>query len=152
MKPRLTRLDRLFVRHPIYFVTVCTFNRRSFLASDDVHQAFRHFATAGAARGAWVGRYVLMPDHLHLFIALEAISLSAWMKSLKNALSKTLRFQGRNAPHWQKGYFDHLLRSSESYSQKWDYVRKNPIRSGLVARVEDWPHAGEICDLEYRSE
>ena len=149
MKTRLTRLDRLFVQHPIYFVTACTWDRRSLLASDDIHHAFRHFSTAGAARGAWVGRYVLMPDHLHLFVALEAISLSAWMKSLKNALSKTLRIQGYDAPHWQRGFFDHLLRSGESYSQKWAYVRENPVRAGLVTKPEDWPHAGEIGDLEF---
>ncbi len=149
-KTRLTRLDRLFVQHPIYFVTACTSDRRSLLAGVDIHHAFYHFSTAGAARGAWVGRYVLMPDHLHLFVALEAISLSAWMKSLKNALSKTLRIQGHDAPHWQRGFFDHLLRSGESYSQKWDYVRENPVRSGLVTKPEDWPYAGEICDLEYR--
>jgi hypothetical protein len=43
-----------------------------------------------------------------------------------------------------------LLRSGESYSQKWDYVRENPVRGGLVERAEDWPFAGEIHDLEYR--
>lgn len=91
-----------------------------------------------------------MPDHLHLFVSVVEISLSNWVKSLKNTLSKTLRSLGCDAPHWQKGFFDHLLRSGEFYSQKWDYVRENPVRAGLVAIPEDWPYAGEIHDLEYR--
>jgi len=97
-----------------------------------------------------VGRHVLMPDHLHLFVSVDEISLSNWVKSLKNALSKSLRGLGCEAPHWQKGFFDHLLRSGESYSQKWDYVRANPVRVGLAAIPEDWPYAGEIHNLEYR--
>ena len=73
------------------------------------------------------------------------------MKSLKNTISKTLSENGA-PPHWQKTFFDHLLQSSESYSEKWNYVRENPVRAGLVASTEDWPYLGEIFALEYRSE
>jgi hypothetical protein len=40
--------------------------------------------------------------------------------------------------------FDHLLRSKESYAEKWDYVVQNPVRAGLTAAAEDWPYAGHI--------
>ena len=98
--------------------------------------------------------HTIMPDHLRLFVATddEQIAISAWMKSLKNAISKTLRENGVTAPHSQKTFFDHLLRSSESYSEKWNYVRQNPVRAGLVTGAEDWPYVGEIFALEYRSE
>ena len=46
-----------------------------------------------------------------------------------------------------RGFFDHLLRSEESYAQKWDYVRENPVRAQLVERVEDWPYAGELITI-----
>jgi len=73
--------------------------------------------------------YVLMPDHVHAFVGLDdrQIDLSGWMKSLKNTLSKALRFDGIAAPHWQKDFFDHVLRSQESYEEKWHYVRENPV-------------------------
>src|SRR4029077_12085115 len=29
-------------------------------------------------------------------------------------------------------FFDHLLRSEESYDQKWNYVRDNPVRADLA--------------------
>lgn len=149
-KPRLRRLDRVFVDSPIYFITACSVDRRPILHCEVVHNAFRSFCLNSPLHGVWIGRYVLMPDHLHLFLSVEEISLSNWVKSLKNALSKTLRKLGHEAPHWQKGFFDHLLRSGESYSQKWDYVRANPVRAGLAVIPEDWPFAGEIHDLEYR--
>jgi REP element-mobilizing transposase RayT len=81
----------------------------------------------------------------------EKITLSEWVKSLKNAISKTLRLSRVDAPHWQKTFFDHLLRSSDSYSEKWSYVRENPVRAGLVKKAEEWPFLGEVFSLEYRS-
>jgi putative transposase len=92
-----------------------------------------------------------MPDHLHLFVALAPDQrLSLWMKSLKNSLSKTLRSLAVESPHWQKGFFDHVLRSAESYSQKWEYVRDNPVRAGFVGEWEQWPYCGEVWPTEYR--
>ncbi len=90
-----------------------------------------------------------MPDHLHLLIAFapDSISLSTWVKSLKNSLSKTLRGMGIPAPHWQKGFFDHLIRSEKSYSEKYDYILNNPITAGLAEKPEDWAYAGDIFIL-----
>jgi len=49
------------------------------------------------------------------------------MKSLKNAISKTLKGATFSGPHWQKGFFDHVIRSEESYKQQRVYVRDNPV-------------------------
>ena len=153
-KRRLHRLDLVFVRSPIYFMTACTQARRKLLSNVSVHETFLHFAQEGPRRGAWIGAYVIMPDHFHLFVATddEKITLSEWVKSLKNAISKTLRLSRVDAPHWQKTFFDHLLRSSDSYSEKWSYVRENPVRAGLVKKAEEWPFLGEVFSLEYRSD
>ncbi len=100
-----------------------------------------------------MGGYVIMPDHFHGFVALDEqrLDLSIWIKSFKNSVSKVLRVGGVAAPHWQKGCFDHLLRSEESYSEKWWYVRENPVKAGLVAKAEDWEFAGEPFQLELRA-
>jgi putative transposase len=111
-KRRLGRLDLVFVRSPIYFITACTQNRRNILTMPPIHETFLRFGQEGPSHGAWVGAYVIMPDHLHLFVATndEPISISAWMKSLKNTISKTLSKNGVTPPHWQKN----ILRSSAS--------------------------------------
>jgi hypothetical protein len=59
------------------------------------------------------------------------------MKSLKKALSKTFREMNVPAPHWQQGFFEHVMRSEELYSEKWLYLAENPIRKCPVARPED---------------
>jgi REP-associated tyrosine transposase len=147
--PRLQRLGWVFRDCPVYFLTSSTAGRRPILADDETHQAFAFFARNGAARRVLVGRYVLMPDHVHLFAAFGAgsPSLSAWMQALKRTLGKHWSSRGKEPPHWQKGFFDHLLRSEASYDQKWLYVRQNPVRAGLAANIEEWPYQREIHRL-----
>jgi putative transposase len=148
-KPRLSRLHSVYLEGSVFFVTFCTDERRPLLSNDLVHHAFQTFCTQAIDRGIMVGRYVLMPDHLHLFVHLPIPDdLPVWIKSLKNSLSKTLREQATKPPHWQKGFFDHLLRSEESSIEKWEYVRLNPVRAGLVSDACHWPYQGEIAILE----
>jgi REP element-mobilizing transposase RayT len=70
---RDTPLDTLavgqtpYTRYPLYFVTTNTKDRRSILSNERVHDEFGKFCKAGLARGVVVGKYVIMPDHLHLF-------------------------------------------------------------------------------------
>jgi REP element-mobilizing transposase RayT len=144
--PRLTRLATVFTENPVYFITACTQDRRPLLANDTTHNIFRTFCIQAKDHGVLVGRYVLMPDHLHLFVCIPpgAVGLSAWVKSLKNTLSKYWSAEGFDAPHWQKGFFDHLLRSNESHAEKWKYVQDNPVRAGLVTCHSHWPFAGSI--------
>jgi len=61
------RLPWLFTKYPIYFVTACTYNRRYILARPEVHESLVEFALRGPDHGVWIGRYVVMPDHVHLF-------------------------------------------------------------------------------------
>jgi putative transposase len=151
---RLRRLHYHFQRFPIYFVTACTNERRRILSEAAIHARLMEFGKKGPDHGAWLGAYVLMPDHLHAFVVIDdrKLPLFTWMKSLKNTLSAVLRQKQIPSPHWQKGFFDHILRNRESYSAKWHYVRENPARAGLVADWRAWPFLGQIFDLEFRND
>jgi putative transposase len=74
----------------IIFDTLCLKDRRPILANDDFHDAFRDVASAA---DAWLlGRYVIMPDHIHFFSGYTGrdIPYENWMKYLKSQLSRTL--------------------------------------------------------------
>lgn len=91
-----------------------------------------------------------MPDHVHLFCSseLNAKPLPHFMQAWKQWTSKRIaKHLGITAGIWQPEFFDHVLRSSESYSQKWDYVRENPFRASFVKDADEWPWQGEIEDL-----
>jgi REP element-mobilizing transposase RayT len=139
---RLRRLQEVWVDHgyPRYFLTICVQDRRPVLANEIVHQRLCVFLRGSSKRyGWWVTRYVLMPDHLHLLVSTSPAStdLGAWVKALK-------AFVAQREFRWQAGFFDHVIRHDESETEKWEYIRQNPARAGLVARVEDWPFAGEV--------
>ncbi len=143
---RLKRLDEVFSDYPVCFVTACAFERRNLLANDAVLRAVMEFGERGPECGACLGSFVLMPDHLHAFVALDAerCRLPAWVSGVKAVAARVLRAEGAASPYWQKGFFDHVLRGSESASEKWEYVRNNPVRAGLVNRAEDWPFWGQV--------
>ena len=48
---------------------------------------------------------------------------------------------------FQRDCWDTQLRRGENYREKWDYVRNNPVRCGLVRCVEQWPYWGVVNDL-----
>jgi putative transposase len=51
----------------IVFLTVCTKQRKDVLANERTHELL---CAAWTTKPSWlVGRYVIMPDHIHLFCA-----------------------------------------------------------------------------------
>jgi putative transposase len=162
IKSKPPRLDLVFQRFnaPVYFVTFNTHARVNLLATPEVQEVFIEYCRRAAGFHIGVGRYVIMPDHIHLFVCFGAgctTTLSTWIKGLRRELDRILLSMGRkpiNRPgqklrsFWQPGFHDHLLRSNESYAAKWEYVFQNPVRAGLVSRAEDWPYAGEIGRID----
>ncbi len=190
--PRLERVFQIY-DPPLYFVTFCTARRRKILANDTVHAAVVKYCRSAEERNIAVGRYVIMPEHIHLFVrGSHEFQLGIWMRGLKRALSAAIPavvavavvgdrggrlsqraqppaaddppspgygraggrqlqqtvFRGYAPSIWQRGFFDHLLRNSDSYSQKWNYVEQNPVRAGLVRHADKWPYAGEIVSID----
>jgi REP-associated tyrosine transposase len=146
IKDRPHRLDLIYVNQPLYFVTFTTRDRRAIPSLHDAQLALQRYARCGIATfNVALGRYMIIPDHVHLFVRGDRnFSLSAWIGGLKRAMSVAL-----NSPHlWQSGFFDHILRSDESYAQKWNYVRDNPVRGGLVKAADDWLYQGEIVVID----
>jgi len=151
MHKHLRRLERVWIGWPIYFITTCTLGRRAILAAKEVSEILTDEWRNGRSRHGWaVGRYVIMPDHVHLFCRAELgakplpVFMQRWKEWSSKRMARDLKLSGRV---WQEEFFDHVLRSSESYSQKWDYVRENPVRAGLVKTSDGWPWQGEIQSL-----
>ncbi|CAN5478892.1 transposase [soil metagenome] len=135
-------------RATIYFVTACTKDRRPLLATDSAHQIIK--AAWLKADSYRVGRYVILPDHLHLFCSPATTSppaLAQWMRHWRATVAKTWPHDLRPPKLWQRDYWDTQLRKGDSYSAKWEYVLQNPIRAGLVHHPAQWPHQGELHTL-----
>lgn len=146
----LKRLDRVWIPGAIYFITACTHGRRPVLAAPAIHEVLRREWELAQTKHGWlIGRYVVMPDHVHFFCAEQPTGanhgLSRFIGSWKEWTAKRVRGNlTEPGPLWQEEFFDHELRSDESYGDKWAYVRENPVREGLAASWEAWPYQGFV--------
>jgi REP element-mobilizing transposase RayT len=149
----LRRLEEVWAASPIYFVTACAAARERRLASDDFRAIAVEVWRSCQDRYEWsVGRYTIMPDHVHFFVFADQPkrTLSEFVGKWKEWTAKYgHRRLGFAPPLWQPEFFDHVLRSSESYEEKWIYVRDNPVRAGLVRLPAEWRYQGEITPLDY---
>ena len=144
--PHLPSLDRPAT---ILLLTTCTKNRKQILACDEMHRL---------VRSAWklhddfpVGRYVIMPEHIHLFIGennTSSVSLPNWVAKWKGYVTRRWH-RSNDRPIWQRSFWDRQLLGSAKYESKWIYVHWNPVRHGLVAHPNDWPFQGEMVHLRW---
>ncbi|HUA68578.1 MAG TPA: hypothetical protein VMA13_08515, partial [Candidatus Saccharimonadales bacterium] len=98
----------------LQFVTVCTNKRRPLLTRPEIVSLL---LDSWHKTGRWmVGRYVVMPDHVHLFCApamMPGTPLKQWIQFWRADV--TLRWPyPTEKPVWQKDFFDRQLRHGES--------------------------------------
>jgi len=119
-----------------------TFSRSASQSGKGCWQTTRlsqHFKAAISRLAKWnVIASVLMPDHVHLLIAPS--DRDAPVGNASGAIKRSVRQELAAAWQWQPGSFDRLLRSDESAEEKWQYIRENPVRAGLVIKWQDWPY------------
>jgi REP element-mobilizing transposase RayT len=128
-----------------YFLTVCTADRKLGLAESSLSNELLSRAESFGIEGIWQLRTaVVMPDHLHLLVVLQASDgLGAAMRLYKGRLAADLRGGGLR---WEKGYFDHRLRPQEDCLPVFLYIFLNPYRAGLVVPGQKWQ--GYYCAEE----
>jgi REP element-mobilizing transposase RayT len=131
------------------FLTVCAAKRRPLLANSETVDLL---LDCWAQANHWlVGRWVVRPDHLHLFCApatCPSTPLKSWARFWPNQTNR--RWPNKNqTPIWQREFFDRQLRSGESYRQKWLYLWENPLKTGMVSNQQDWAYQGEMHLLSW---
>jgi putative transposase len=130
----------------VIYDTVCTKHRKAWLPRDDVHESLRKVWRDATA---WLmGRYMIMPDHIHFFAGAtnSSIEYDNWVQYWKSQFSKGHRVPSHR---WLTDHWDTRIRSEKTYEEKWEYVRWNPVRAGLVTDPDDWPFQGEIFELRW---
>jgi REP element-mobilizing transposase RayT len=89
---------------------------------------------------------VVMPEHVHLLLT-PLRNDQGWPFPLKYILRLIKgpsahgvnQLAGTAGRVWLDESFDHLLRSNESFEEKREYIRQNPVRRGLVTIPDDYP-------------
>jgi len=82
--------------------------------------------------------YVVMPEHVHLLISEpENSTLARAIQGLKISVARAA-LPLAVAPLWQRRYYDHNVRSHNSFVEKLRYIHRNPVKRGLCATPLDW--------------
>lgn len=131
-----------------YFITICTQNRKN-IFWHPVGAATRRpsdfpLSTLGKIVETaileipnrysmiTVDQYTIMPNHIHLLLQIHtddsgrrvaAPTISTVINQLKGAASRQAGF-----PIWQKGFYDHVIRSDSDYLEVWNYIYGNPLK------------------------
>ena len=78
--------------------------------------------------------FLIMPDHVHALISFPPLE-----HSLPETVTLWKRWTARQLGiQWQRDFFEHRLRSEESWREKANYILANPARQGLVSESKGW--------------
>jgi REP element-mobilizing transposase RayT len=129
----------------VLFVTICVCPRRRILANE-----VAHFAMNQAWQGSthWlVGRYMVMPDHVHFFCSPgthQPPGIRRWSGFWKRAVGKVDPSLKRV---FQEDCWDVQIRDAAHFDEKLSYMMNNPVRAGLVESSDQWPYQGKVHEV-----
>ena len=138
-----------------YSLTICVDRRRRvFVDRAAVDLIVDQLLHTSERFGFAIIAYCFMPDHLHLLVegVVDAADLREFVRAFKQG--SAYYWKARHGDKlWQRSYFEHVLRDGESPVKAARYLLANPVRAGLVDRVEDYPFVGSgtmsVRDLLY---
>lgn len=142
MTPKLPQRHSLPHAQPhaweaVYFISVCAEGRGvNTLARPEIAPNLWQVWLGYSERQACSPLlFVVMPDHVHgLFRFPVEPGMEATVSAWKRLTSR------RYGIEWQRDFFDHRLRSDESFEEKAAYIRANPVRKDLVSEAASWPY------------
>jgi putative transposase len=119
---------------PGNFITSATFNRRRLFQVEVNANLFletlQHYRREGNYK---LHAFVVMPDHIHLLLTPQQITLERTIGLIKGGFSHRL---GSNLTVWQRGFTDHRIRNREELELRRDCIHQNPVRARIVDRPE----------------
>src|SRR5687767_13788050 len=92
-------------------------------------------------RSGWLlHAYCLMGNHYHLMVETMQANLSAGMRQLNGVYTQRFNRRHERVGHLFQGRFKAILVERDSYLlELCRYVVLNPVRAGMVKRVQDYP-------------
>jgi len=138
IRKRLDHRGPLSIRttDAIYFVTIAA-ERRGTTAlvdrSDVILSAARFYQST---RKWFLHLFLIMPDHIHMLVHVPpALTLASVIGHWKSYLTTQHKIR------FQANFFDTRIRDQEHFTEKWNYICRNPVTKGLTAIAREWPYS-----------
>ncbi len=123
-----------------YFVTANVFEKKSLFQVEKIALLFVEVLLNYRAEGKYLlHEFVVMPDHFHLLISPNLITLERSLQLIKGGfsfrLNKSLKVK-RDV--WQTSFLDRRVRDSLEYQKYKEYIWQNPVKRGLAKTPEQY--------------
>jgi REP element-mobilizing transposase RayT len=130
-RPHLPQRKNIRLKHydyssdGYYFVTICAHSRKRLIPGNEkileniLHELSRRFP------GVTIDYYLMMPSHIHVIIVLRdtKVTLGEVVRTFKALASRRIGTKG----FWQRGYYEHAIRSEEALLKMREYIQNNPL-------------------------
>ncbi|MBQ2696142.1 MAG: transposase [Clostridia bacterium] len=145
-KRKATRLKGFDYSAPgTYFVTICTNNRKCLLSNivgEGLCALPKNTLTAIGKEvektiqfinehyvGVNIDKYVIMPNHVHLIVALDN-SRGHGNPPLQKVIGQLKSYIAHKfgVCLWQRSFHDHMIRGEQDYLKIWNYIDTNAIK------------------------
>ncbi len=125
-----------------YFFTVTLRDRRSDLLVREIDALKRAWSNAARRVPHLVLAAVVLPEHLHAVIQLDASTddYPRLWQDIKKGFTRRVCAPGHRSP-WQARYWERTIRDEAQLQACVDYVHINPLKHGWLTAVRDWPHS-----------
>jgi REP element-mobilizing transposase RayT len=134
---------------PIH-VTLCTDNKENIFGSEaNAETAVNELLKTAKDLKFRILCYCLMSDHLHVIVSPgeSNVSLSKFLNIFKGRTTAVFKEKNDFKKIWQRSGFDHVIRTEEDLRAIIEYIMNNPVRKGIVEKVDDYPYS-EAFDIE----
>jgi putative transposase len=149
----MTNYRRVKIEGRMYFFTVnCVQRAGNYLLIDNIKTLRKVFHKVRDAHSFEIVAMVVLPEHFHCIWTLPegdsdyssrwALIKSGFSRSIPNGepCSNSRLLRGERGL-WQRRFWEHLIRDDEDLKRHIDCIHWNPVKHGLVARVQDWPYS-----------
>ncbi len=122
----------------LYFITIaCQRRSQTQLTHPEIAGPLLETVKLRHEKFIWYAHiFLLMPDHIHALL-----SFPPSRNAVQHTITQWKRWTARQMGiEWQRDFFEHRLRSDESWREKADYILANPVRKGLVTEACQWPY------------
>jgi putative transposase len=127
------------VREGMSFVTTATDARRPIFEISRVADMFvetiKHYRMLGHYK---LHAYVVMPDHVHLVLTPQAMTLEQAVHLIKSGFEHRLETE---LPIWEQRFTGYSIASNHDLEVVRAYLHELPVRANLVPAAELYPHS-----------